>query len=1068
MKKIYCMILSLLLSVTCVVRLHGQQNAYTLPYFCNFEDDTENANWVLNNRQQPALRTFWSIGTGAHKAGIKALYVNTGDESSAEYYGDDEQRTLAYRAFPGLARGSYDLAFDWRALGDMKADKMNVYWLPQALVTTTTSTNNSQLPGSWSAYEITGGGLSGQGVWQFFSASVSVTSSTTYVLMFVWVNNATNTFNPGVCVDNVQLALKGTNNSCGSMPQNLTVTEDPDAGGYVVRWDALTQPVTYDLLFFLDGAIQIDTIADLTSNSVVIPASRFNSGLYNFMVRSKCSDGAVSVYTEVSGIKCINYEASTGAANACPEVTIPADMTIEGELKRVLPGCSNKPFMLKPRIMAGGGQPAGYRVDPILYNPPTPNLTQMTQITRDDYWDNIQDLPFGFCFFGGTYRSAIICANGQISFNPEVSGQPSGYSLSSKPDIPSPQFVGTGGYNWANAIYGVFEDVDPAYNHLSGGSIYYGVIGEAPCRMLVVTWNKVPLYQSHEPETFMTVLYEGTNVIDVYVKERHISSSDWNNSRGIIGLINEDGTDGIAAPGRNTTSAPWSVTPSTAEAWRFSPYSTPQYLVTYYNGAGTEAEIIGYGDSILIDPLQVKDTITARLQFTACNGDYFDFTDMAVIEWPHLEITEKNATICQGGQYSDKYFTVDKAGEYEYTLQDVNGCDSVYYHLILEEKIADTHVEKATICYGESFRYRGQNINQSGVYAFTDLYEDGCVSLYDTLDLTIKPEISFHIEKQDLVSGPTSGSITISELDEGSYYSVNGVMNGPLTNLGEGDYNIIIYNDYGCATAPQYVHISGDRLEVVTYEYPDFICQDELTLEIPYEVIKGTLTSYDITWDSKGHAARFVDKRDLQPSNNVFTIDIPENVKPGHYDVHIILHDLLDFEPQEIVLPININYSSDVMAQKWGDVLAVYNDKYNGGFHFSRYQWYLNGQPLWGETMSYLNMTKTYELLDTEGYYQVGLTLVGEDEEILSCPFFAHTYQGESGAPEMSRSGNVMNISWGENNGMAQIWNNSAQMISQQPITDGMAQVSLPANHGVYILTVTSDSGERYSFKVVQ
>lgn len=1066
MKKI---LIPIILAMFAVCPFAGAQSQYevTLPYTCGFENAAENALWNLNYRQMSSLHEFWTFGVGAHKTGTKSLYVYTTDPAIAEYYGDAAQRTIAYRQFDNLPAGAYDLAFDWRALGDATADKLYAFWLPANRLGNNTSTANSAIPTQWTSYEVTGG-LSLNAAWKYFHTSVNVNAGTNYCLVFLWVNNATNTFNPGACVDDVQLALKGaTPTACGSMPQNITVTEQEHVG-YYVTWDALEQPVTYDLCFYVDGQIHVDTLRDINSNSIMLPFEDFGSGLYNFSVRSHCANGSYSAFNELSGVKCINRDALSAAANACPEVRLPSEVVPGETLKRIYPGCANLSHTIKPFIMAGGGQPAGYRVDPIPYNPPTPIYSQMSSITMDDKWDNIQDLPFGFCFFEGTYRQAIICANGQISFNPEVSGQSSGWSLQSKPDIPSPAFVGTGGYNWANCIYGVFEDVDPAYNYLSGGSIHYGVIGEAPCRMLVVTWDKVPSYQCHEPETFMTVLYEGTNVIDVYVKERHICSS-WNNGRGIIGVINADGTDGVAAPGRNTTSPSWSVSPAAPEGWRFTPYSSPQYSVAYYNTTDINAEPIGYGDEIEISHDELPDTIMVAMQFTACNGDYIERRDTAVVVWPTLERIEKEATICEGGEYRDKYFTADHEGDYEYTLQDQTGCDSIYYHLILHEQKPVSRYQEATVCYGQSYRYRGQDISRSGLFAFTDLYkETGCDSLRDTLNLTILPEISYSIAKQDLIDGPTSGAIFLSDLPEGGYYSVNGVMNGPLTNLTAGDYRLVFYNDFGCATAPQTVTISGDCVDITLGEYPDHICADDGYIDIPFQILQGTMTSYDIIWEDAGHAARLTDKRELIAENNVFHIEIPADVKPGNYNAHIKVHDVLDCAAIDIPVPISIYYSSGIMAQKWGDVLAVYNSQYNGGFNFSRFRWYLNGEEISGEYMSYLNMTKTYEMLDLEGYYQVGLTRVGEEEEILSCPFFAYTYSEESSAPQLVRNGNMLNVTWPDVSGVAQIWNNAGQLISEISFSDGILSMGIPEDHGVYILTVKSDDGRRYSFKVVQ
>ena len=42
-------------------------------------------------------------------------------------------------------------------------------------------------------------------------------------------------------------------------------------------------------------------------------------------------------------------------------------------------------------------------------------------------------------------------------------------------------------------------------------------------------------------------------------------------------------------------------------------------------------------------------------------------------------------------------------------------------------------------------------------------------------------------------------------------------------------------------------------------------------------------------------------------------------------------------------------YPSWIIAQKWEDVLALYNERYNGGYVFSHIEWYRNGIPIDGK-----------------------------------------------------------------------------------------------------------------------
>ncbi len=54
----------------------------------------------------------------------------------------------------------------------------------------------------------------------------------------------------------------------------------------------------------------------------------------------------------------------------------------------------------------------------------------------------------------------------------------------------------------------------------------------------------------------MIVFYEDTNVIEVYIKEKHIDGT-WNNGNAAVLGITSDNPEGTVAPGRNSLDAPW-------------------------------------------------------------------------------------------------------------------------------------------------------------------------------------------------------------------------------------------------------------------------------------------------------------------------------------------------------------------------------------------------------------------------------------------------------------------------------------------------------------------------------
>lgn len=212
-----------------------------------------------------------------------------------------------------------------------------------------------------------------------------------------------------------------------------------------------------------------------------------------------------------------------------------------------------------------------YFVEAIDYDPIIPfGGTNWTSITQDDSWSQIINLGFDFGFFGDYYDKALINSNGAITFSIAGPGGNSGlYTPNSgsqwilSGDLPG----NSGDARFKLAIMGVNQDTNPA-NSFDNWSISYELIGEEPCRTLAFSMKNLGQFScgtSVGPQTYNMVIYETTNIIEVYVENRTPCTS-WNNGYGIIGIQNADATEAYWPEGRNT--GDWSAT---EEAWRFTP-----------------------------------------------------------------------------------------------------------------------------------------------------------------------------------------------------------------------------------------------------------------------------------------------------------------------------------------------------------------------------------------------------------------------------------------------------------------------------------------------------------------
>jgi gliding motility-associated-like protein len=191
-----------------------------------------------------------------------------------------------------------------------------------------------------------------------------------------------------------------------------------------------------------------------------------------------------------------------------------------------------------------------------------------------------------------------------------------------------------------NAIFGVYHDIDPSIT----GTMSYAILGSYPCRTFVVNWNQIAMYSSSCNSLLAThqiVLYESTNVIEVYVQSAPLCSS-WNSGNKCIGIQNSTGTVGYTPSGRNTGA--WSAT---NEAWRFTPNGTPNYSVSWWQGFTQ----ISTTPTINVCP-PTTTTYTAQVIYDCCTGNQVVLTDDVTVNVNNsigLTINPANPTICNGG-----------------------------------------------------------------------------------------------------------------------------------------------------------------------------------------------------------------------------------------------------------------------------------------------------------------------------------------------------------------------------------------------------------------------------------
>ena len=292
--------------------------------------------------------------------------------------------------------------------------------------------------------------------------------------------------------------------------------------------------------------------------------------------------------------------------------------------------CSPQALTLNGILNVPGAnyQTTSYSVSTIPYTPDNFNsgTPLVWQTNGDDEVHFGIPIGFPFCFFGNTRTTFDIGTNGWVGF----SNGPTNFSAQ---PIPS-----TNAGVPKDCIMGIWQDWWPS---LSGGSIRYYVTGTAPFRRMVVNWLNTPLYScTNLIGTFQIILYETTNVIDVFILNKPTCVT-WQNGFAVQGIQNLAGTTAFAVPGRNSTQ--WTAN---NDGKRFTPNGPQTPLVINWFDV-TNSVALGTGNSMTVNPTATTQ-YAAYVVFECVNDTAFDTVRVTVSQPMASQILSSDDTCLYG------------------------------------------------------------------------------------------------------------------------------------------------------------------------------------------------------------------------------------------------------------------------------------------------------------------------------------------------------------------------------------------------------------------------------------
>ncbi len=1087
-KRVLFFTLVLLFSI---FSLSAQSDA--VPYYQGFElsDSLENAKWELTYnpyRDSSYFSNLWCINSAVSSEGDYSLYVSSDSGESATYVVKSEF-IIATREFD-LPSGEYDLAFDYKVLGD-DLSKLYIAWVPESDYSDIfgdfmSNPYSAEIPNEISSNILTlddgSTYLSSTTVWKQASAYIKVVPSDgKFKLTFAWNNATTSPSTFSAAIDNIMIFERDAD--C-SRPSAVQATADKSANA-TVWWKGNAE--SYDLRYKTSDATTW-TYINTTDTFAIL--NSLQSGVYEFNVRSVC-DNTPGIWVEgtnalVYTALCIDYldlesadcrfgsykdsitgwEAGAidyGYAAVASHHTIhympgETDSRTNGELSTVPSGeaASVRLGTWQTDGTSNGGEMQSISYDYMVDTTVSRVLAVKYAIVLQDPDHGISAQPYFRLQIFDQYGVEIDpdCAGAFFYAQSNIDGWTTIVSTTGAGTIVwkdwttigvnLDQFHGqkiqiklttrecTFGAHWAYAYF----TLDCLSGNLSGINC-----GETPTTEFVAPEGFKYRWYTVDDDTTI----EGT---DSTTRILQVDPDDI--TTFLVDIIYPE-----------NSSCYFTLEASAVPRWPQADCSynviydeckikvqliNESYVRTMY---GKTSDKLGsmkwdfdfaedsYQDTVVFDwpndglPYTVNLLTSIYGTVDTCYSDTSFVIQLPIISDTTVVFCD---TICEGDVYEFGDTTYTKEGVYYDYLKCYTGCDSISEVHLTVLPIPITVID-TTYCSGGSYIYNNITYAKAGTYTHTFASSWGCDSIVE-INLTKLAAITS--EQYD----------TICAGEEFVYQG------DTITSRGSYIYNL--ETNKGCDSI---VTLYLDVLDTLDIQVEPLFtaCADDEYLYIAYDLLSGTMDSVEISF-SEDAKNQFFTADSVVITDSDFTIQLPSGVRPNKYDLTLLFYNgKCGALSKDITL--DIYYPSSVVEQKWNNTLAVLNDRYNGGYIFSSYQWYLNSQPIKNAVSSYYYLGEGLSF-STSDQYQVLLTRADDGISAYSCvvqpvvrsdtneylTIVTRTRAGAQFAPPEIDAEQAT----------ARIFSISGALMSVQYITSTSDMLVAPYNQGIYLVEIQS------------
>ncbi len=937
-------------------------------YQCDFEDATERAEWHLNEGPRANLcNNNWYIGAAGNlsRDGENGLFISS-DGINTDYSSQYNENVVAYRELT-LPEGDYVIYFSWRGKGQASsADGVWFCWIPEGVDTYTSRSLRAQFVDTYRQDTVFNDAI----LWQ--QAKVAFHSDgQPHRMAFVWTNSSSGkNVPPSGCVDDIEIIP-----AIDACPAPQRITKVIKGTTMIVTWqhtadwyDARVYDVNKDEWQYFDSISMARLDIDGLSEGVV-----------EVFVRSHCGESfsEYAVYTSLFFLpgKCINYLAIDDPSQC---VTYVGSATSPKTMRMLVDsGFSKIESRHTLHYVPGETDP---RTQNQLLTKPADALASV----RLGNWNTgAEGESIDYAYLVPDGENAILKLRYAIVLNqpstPHSENEQSSFSLdiryaetSGRQPRPIPYGCGT------NLFHVGYGD-QTGWHAVGDGTIMWREWDEVAIslrdyvgKLVVITLSTGDCTQGgHYSYAYFTLDCEGGELSGLNCGEDNPSTVitapegfeyEWYLPEEPSNIISRDQVFTIPEQDTmtyfvNIISLRKSQCYYTLEACGIPRYPVAkahykhevincQNVVTFYNDS-----YVYYHNKWREEAAKRHYTLSERPEEVVWDfGDGHKLSttaDSIVYVYPvgTMDITPTVTASIVGGKCIDSY-----------TLETIHLDDQS----IPEKNI---YLPKGSFYNGKFYMEPFQFDEYTDVNGCEELNHIHIVETEFTVDTSFCEGGYYMLGNEQITQSVSNKRVTLKST---RYTDPSG---NPIDS-------VVILN---ATITPQLKVQLNDRL---------INCADNKVFDIPYTVLQGEMDTIIVRFDEQAQQAGFNAEYGFGAYQPIH-IELPEQLEIGVYNMTI------DMGTPECPVPpmrvtIQNNYPSLIIDEK-GPFLVVFDSAYNGGYIFTHYQWYKNGEPMEGETGSYIILNETW---DTGNEYSVVVVREGEEAGMPTCPVI---YQGMNG-----------------------------------------------------------------------